>query len=59
MTEKKKPEVEEELEEDQAEAVATPENASSEVEQLSAEAERASLKKQLAEAESRDIRLQG
>jgi molecular chaperone GrpE len=51
MTEKKKPEFEEELEEDQAEAVAAAESKSSEVEQLSAEL--ASLKKQLSEAESR------
>jgi molecular chaperone GrpE len=51
MTEKKKPEFEEELEENQAEAVATTENASSEVEQLSAEV--ASLKKQLSETESK------
>ena len=36
MTEKKKPEFEEELEENQAEAVATTETGSSEVEQLSA-----------------------
>ena len=53
MTEKKKPEFEEELEENQAEAVATTENASSEVEQLSADPERASLKKQLSDAESK------
>ena len=53
MTEKKKPEFDEELEDDQAEAVATTENASSEVEKLSADAERASLKKQLADAESK------
>jgi len=53
MTEKKKPEFEEEHEEDQAEAVATTENSSSQVEQLSADAERASLKKQLADAESK------
>jgi molecular chaperone GrpE len=52
MTEKKKPEFEEELEADQDEAVTTTENASSAGEQLSADAERASLKKRLAEAES-------
>lgn len=55
MTEKKKHEHEEELDETQTEAVATSndmsENASSDVEQLSAEIE--SLKKQLAEAESK------
>ncbi len=51
MTEKKKHEHEEELDENKAEAVATPENTSSEVEQLSAEID--SLKKQLAEAESK------
>ena len=55
MTEKKKHEHEEELDETQAEAVATSnnmsENASSDGEQLSAEIE--SLKKQLVEAESK------
>ena len=51
MTEKKKPEFEEELEENQAEAVATTETGSSEVEQISAEL--ATLKKQLADAESK------
>jgi molecular chaperone GrpE len=55
MTEKKKHEHEEELDENKAEAVATSnevsENASSDVEQLLAEIE--SLKKQLAEAESK------
>ncbi len=51
MTEKKKPEFEEELEEEQAEEVTTTENKSSEVEQLSAEL--ASVKKQLADAASR------
>jgi molecular chaperone GrpE len=51
MTEKKKHEHEEELDETQAEAVATSENTSSDVERLSAEIE--SLKKQLTEAESK------
>lgn len=51
MTEKKKHEQEEELDETQAEAVATSENTSSDVEQLLAEIE--SLKKQVTEAESK------
>ncbi len=55
MTEKKQPEHEEEIDENKAETVATSngvsENTSSDVEQLSAELE--SLKKQLAEAESK------
>jgi molecular chaperone GrpE len=51
MTEKKKHQHEEELDENKTEAVATSENTSSDVEQLSPEIEL--LKKQLAEAESK------
>ena len=53
MTEKKKHVHEEELDENKAEAVATSENTSSDMDQLSADAERDALKKKLEEAESK------
>jgi molecular chaperone GrpE len=53
MTEKKKHAHEEELDENKAEAVATSENTSSDMDQLSADAERDALKKKLEEAESK------
>jgi molecular chaperone GrpE len=53
MTEKKKHAHEEALDENKAEAVATSENTSSDMDQLSADAERDALKKKLEEAESK------
>ena len=53
MVEKKKHTPEEELEENQAAAVATTQSTSSDVEQMSADAERDVLNKKLAEAESK------